>query len=396
MTPRPFRLLTELPRSDLGIGLFYLVFGAIIQLAGMNILGSFAVNLVPNVMLWPVVLLLGCIGVVLRSSRTTVMIVVCGIAALLALLTGAGVICLLFVFEIIFSGVLYGSQRLSRATQLSSVLLSVVIVIWAAVNTADLQAVLAFALQSVVVFLTPMWWASNVRSQREIADAEQQRATQTALLMEQERQLAGLDTQLAIAAERGKMARDLHDVIAGRLSAIALQSEAALRSSDPSLRAEVIRTSRQTSLQALADMRQMIEVLHTVETEPDPVQSAGAADIAVELTNLAETTRALGTEIRLSIGEVPEISAVSANTLYRICQEALTNAAKHAAGNTVEVDLALIDEEIVLRISNSFPAGPTGTGHGLRNMAFRATELGGQFSASPVRDRWLLEARLPR
>ncbi|AJT40369.1 sensor histidine kinase [Psychromicrobium lacuslunae] len=399
MTPRPFQLLTRLPRADLGIALFYLVFGAIVQLAGINILSSFPLHLGLGPALWPVALLLGCAGVTLRSTRPKLMITLCAIAAALALLSDAGIICLLLVFEIIFSGVLYGSERLSRASQLVAVLLSVLSVLWAVAATANLQAILAFALQAVIVFLTPMWWAGNVRTHRQIAQAEQQRADQAAQLVAQERRLAALDTQLAIATERSRMARDLHDVIAGRLSAIALQSEAALRSTDPELQSEVLQTARRSSVQALTDMRQMIDMLHGGGPDPDSRQSAGAADLAAELRALAKNSSSLDAEIELDFSAVPEISAGSANTLYRICQEALVNAAKHAPGQRILIDLHAAGEDVVLRVYNRLPKelpAPQGTGRGLQNMAFRAQQLGGTFAASAIAEQWQLETRIPR
>lgn len=392
--------LSSIPREDFGIAAFYLLLGGGLQLAGLRGIGVVGLDLFPELTLWPVLLLIACCAIALRSTRTAVMVSLSLVAAVLLALNDAGIIALLLVFEVIFSGTLYAGRALSRSIQVFAIGLSVGSVAAAALAGNGWQLPLAAGLQSVVAFLTPMWWASNVRQQQQIAAAEQERARQAELVVQQERELARLDLELSVTRERGKMARDLHDVIAGRLSAIALQSEAALRSEDPALRTEVLQASRRTSLKALADMRQMIEVLYTGEEALDDPGSAGGLDLDSELRALAVTSRISGNPVNLDAHIPQGLSAATASTLYRISQEALTNAAKHAPGQAVVLRLASEAEGLLLTVENPIPqpaiASEDRFGYGLQNMAVRTEELGGSFSAGAQDGNWLLVARLPR
>ena len=150
--------------------------------------------------------------------------------------------------------------------------------------------------------------------------------------------IAALDRQAAIADERNRMARDLHDVVAGHLSAIAIQSEAALgitgAESDERLH-RTLKSVRGNSIDALEEMRSMIGLLRT-----DIVDEAAAPGRLRQLAKLVDSAHAAGTEVAvhddLAPGQLP--TAVD-HTAYRIAQEALTNAIKHAPGHPVELTL---------------------------------------------------------
>lgn len=385
---------TRIPRQDYGTALFYLILASSFQLSGLRWIGG-GFDLFPDLQLWPVLLPLSCAAIALRSTRTTVMLSVTTGSAVLLALDDAGIIALILLFEVIFSGTLYPGRRLSRATQVFAVAISVLSVLAAAILGNGWQPALAVGLQAVIVFLTPMWWAGNLRQQMQITEVEQQRAQQAELMVRQERELARLDLQLSVSRERAKMARDLHDVIAGRLSAIALQSEAALRTDDPTLRSEVLQASRETSLKALADMRQMIDVLHA-EDEADAPGSAGGLDLDAELRALAAATRSAGNPVELRLRIPSNLDAATASTLYRIGQEALTNANKHAPGAPITVQLEGRDDAVLLNVENAVAGKSAGLGYGLTNMTVRATELGGDFSAGVAGNKWRVAVRLPR
>lgn len=392
-------VLSEIPGQDLGTALFYLLLATALQSAGLRWFGGFEFDLFPGLELWPAALLLGSCGIALRSTRPSAMIATASVAAVLLTLDDAGIAALLLLFEVIFTGTRYAGPRLSRATRVFAIAISALSVLAAALAGNGWQPALIVGLQAVVAFLTPMWWAANVRQQEQIAEVEQQRARQAELMVRQERELSRLDLQLSVARERGKMARDLHDVIAGRLSAIALQSEAALRSADAALRNEVLRASRETSLKALADMRQMIDVLHTGEDRRDAPGSAGGLDLGAELQALAEASRAAGNPVELLVRIPDDLGSAASSTLYRISQEALTNANKHAPGQPVTVRLDADPGAARLTVENPLlQAAEPGNrqGYGLANMAVRAAELGGSFSADAAGDHWRVAVRLPR
>jgi signal transduction histidine kinase len=296
---------------------------------------------------------------------------------------------LIFFTDFLYAATLYGSRRTSRV--MIGVAAAAVVVVLAAVLAPAQQwrtAVLA-GLGVLPFVLTPVWWAANVRQQRDIAETERANAGQLA-------KIAELDRRAAVAAERGRMARDLHDVIAGHLSAIAIQSEAALSLPDPKLAKTVLESVRENSVSALEEMRAMIGLLKAEGGDAETTAPARLAD----LSKLVESARASGLEVRVesTVDEVPLPAAVDL-TAYRIAQEALTNAVKHAPGGRVDVDLRYVDGVLAVEVRNDVHhrhAPPAdGSGTGLLNMRERADAVGGTLTAGPAEDGWLVRAELP-
>ncbi|MFI5538090.1 sensor histidine kinase [Nocardia sp. NPDC051900] len=297
--------------------------------------------------------------------------------------------------DLIYAAVLYAGRRASRITALSWSTLSVVVVVLTLALTGDLRAV-ALALVAVFSFVaTPIWWANSVRTHKEVAHAERTRAEALTLVAE-------LDRRAAIADERTTMARDLHDVIAGHLSAIALHSEAALgvlarRDADPAV-AGIMRSIRANSVSALEEMRTMIGLLHSDD---------GAAEVAAprtlaQLPILVDAARAAGISVRVreSLDGAALPSAVD-QAAYRIVQEALTNAMKHAPGQEVSIDVRTEQERLTISVRNrTTPARPhravdRGGRRGLVNMRERAAALGGSLRAGTDSGHWEVLATLP-
>ncbi|MFJ7216874.1 sensor histidine kinase [Amycolatopsis sp. NPDC098790] len=291
--------------------------------------------------------------------------------------------------DFLYAATLYGSRRTSRVL-IGVAALSVVTVLAGVLLLGQgwRTAVLA-AVSTLPFVLTPVWWAANVRQQRDIADAERSNAGQLA-------KIAELDRRAAVAAERGRMARDLHDVIAGHLSAIAIQSEAALSLSDPKLAKTVLASVRENSVSALAEMRAMIGLL---KTEGASAETTAPARLA-ELSRLVESARASGLAVTVESTvdkKIPLPTAVDL-TAYRIAQEALTNAVKHAPGGQVDVDIRHFDGILEVQVRNDVHHPPTateGSGTGLLNMRERADAVGGKLTAGPSGDGWLVRAELP-
>ncbi|MEV6323304.1 histidine kinase [Nocardia sp. NPDC051787] len=295
--------------------------------------------------------------------------------------------------DLIYSAVLYAGRRASRITTLCWSAFSGLIVVLTLALTADPRAV-ALALVAVFSFVaTPIWWANSVRTHKEIAAAERTRAQALTLV-------ADLDRRAAIADERTTMARDLHDVIAGHLSAIAIQSEAALRMParhDPAV-AGILRSIRSNSVGALQEMRTMIGLLHS----DGDAEEVGAPRRLAQLSILVDAARAAGISVRVheALDGAALPSAVD-QAAYRIVQEALTNAMKHAPGQEVSIDVRAEDEVLSVTIRN--PAGSVRPHHaaaqaghrGLVNMRERAAALGGSFRAGMASGCWEVLVRLP-
>jgi signal transduction histidine kinase len=291
--------------------------------------------------------------------------------------------------DFLYAATLYGSRRTSRV-MIGVAALSVVSVPAAVLLLGQQWRTAVLAAVSVLPFvLTPVWWAANVRQQRDVADAERANAGQLA-------KIAELDRRAAVAAERGRMARDLHDVIAGHLSAIAIQSEAALSLQDPKLAKRVLESVRENSVSALEEMRAMIGLL---KTEGADAETTAPARLA-ELAKLVESARASGLAVTVesTVDEQVPLPAAVDLTAYRITQEALTNAVKHAPGGQVDVDIRYLDGVLAVEVRNDVHHPHTaaeGTGTGLLNMHERADAVGGTLTAGPAGESWLVRAELP-
>jgi signal transduction histidine kinase len=204
---------------------------------------------------------------------------------------------------------------------------------------------------------------------------------------------------LAVAEERVRVARELHDVVAHALSIIAVQADAAeaalLR--DPGRAADPLRAIRASAREALDDMRHMLALLRSDEDEPlAPVRSLP------DLFALVESTRAAGLVIDAHLPGEAELGRDAVDpavgtTCYRLVQEALTNALRYAAG-PVRLDVVLAPRVLRVCVANQLPAEPSatsGTGRGLIGLAERVRNAGGSFSAGTEGTQFVLRAELP-
>ncbi|WP_433575643.1 sensor histidine kinase [Nocardia brasiliensis] len=298
--------------------------------------------------------------------------------------------------DLMYAAVLYSAKRTSRWVIIGWATFSVLLVLVTAVVAHDLRAI-SLALLVVLAFIaTPLWWANSVRTHKDIAAAERARAQALTLVAE-------LDRRAAIADERTTMARDLHDVIAGHLSAIAIQSEAALgvltRKQPDAAVTGIMQSIRSNSVSALQEMRTMIGLLRSDGEGEDEV---AAPRRLAQLSILVDAARAAGIAVRVheALDDTELPSAVD-QTAYRIIQEALTNAMKHAPGQGVDIDVSARDGELRVAVSNPVPAitvrrSENGDPHrGLINMRERAAALGGSFTAGANAGTWEVQATLP-
>lgn len=186
---------------------------------------------------------------------------------------------------------------------------------------------------------------------------------------------------LAAAEERLRIARDLHDVVAHSLSVIAVQADAAeaALAVDPERAAEPVRTIRTTAREALTEIRGVLDLLRN-----DDARTPGALDAAA-LTGLVEAARCSGAvvELRQDIAGVPLTPDLTL-ALYRVAQESLTNALRHAPGADIIVDVAREGDTLTVRVANTAPAvapDQSGSGYGIEGMRERAEALGGSLRA---------------
>ncbi|MET7569802.1 sensor histidine kinase [Streptomyces sp. NPDC005492] len=208
------------------------------------------------------------------------------------------------------------------------------------------------------------------------------------------------DTLLEHAArgERARIARELHDVVAHHISMIAVQAETA-RLTTPGLPAEGatrLLAIGDTARTALTEMRRLLGVLR--EDADTGVQRRPQPGLG-QLMELVDASRdAAGSRTRLIVsGPITPLDPGIEVTAYRIVQEALTNARRHAPGAAVDVELRYGDEDLAVRVRDNGPGPATdGTGHGLLGMRERAATVGGTLLTGPAPGGgFLVEARLP-
>ena len=214
---------------------------------------------------------------------------------------------------------------------------------------------------------------------------------------------AAADTMLEFAArgERARIARELHDVVAHHISMIAVQAETARLATPgmPDDGATRLLAIGDTARQALTEMRRLLGVLRedagTASTrEPQPGLE--------QLNDLVDDARAAAAaSTRLIVrGDVASLDPGIELTAYRIIQEALTNARRHAPGAAVDVELCYTRDSLYLRVRDNGPGRSDNgqqTGHGLLGMRERAAMAGGTLQTSGARTGgFVVEAALPR
>jgi len=201
-----------------------------------------------------------------------------------------------------------------------------------------------------------------------------------------------------VLEERTRIAREMHDVVAHHMSMIAVQAETApYRLPDlPTPAREEFTAIAGAAREALIDMRRLLGVLRSEGAEPLTAPQPGLAEIP-ELVTAAQRAGVSAT-VDVAEGEPPpEAVGLAA---YRIVQEALANASRHAPGAVVRVEIRPWIADLSLRVHNGPPSAPPespqGEGHGIAGMRERVTLLGGDFSAGPTAEGgFAVAARLP-
>src|SRR6266540_1073819 len=204
------------------------------------------------------------------------------------------------------------------------------------------------------------------------------------------------EAELAVADERARIARELHDIVGHGVSVMTVQAAAVRRllRSDQERERDALLAVERTGREALAEMRRMVGVLRRSEEAEALSPQPGLR----HLDALVEKSRQAGLPVDLQVeGAAVELPPGVDLAAYRVVQEGLTNALKHARATRAEVQVRYSDREIEVSVANDGrpESGAEGAGHGLLGMRERVAVYGGELEAGPQPAGWFrLRVRL--
>ncbi|HZX02098.1 MAG TPA: histidine kinase [Kribbella sp.] len=216
------------------------------------------------------------------------------------------------------------------------------------------------------------------------ARLRRERAAEQALRAEHETER---ERRLAIAEERTRIARELHDSAGHAINVILVQAGAArlLQERDPAGSRKAITTIEDVARRTLTEISQLVSALRDDEAAPAPTS----------LEDLIESHRASGHQIVVeTTGQYDEMPRPVSAAIYRILQEALTNASRHGAGGA-EIVLRFGPQYVDATVTNTIGHSSSHGGHGIIGMRERATLLGGVLETATADSRFQLHAHIP-
>jgi signal transduction histidine kinase len=214
-----------------------------------------------------------------------------------------------------------------------------------------------------------------------------------------EKALVEAQARAAVAEERARIARELHDVVTHHVNLVVLQAMAAsgMLDRDPEKVREPLQVIERSGREALTEMRRLLGVLRDDAAEPPLAPQPGADDV----DELVGSARSAGLSVGLAVSGTPRRLPTGLGlTVYRIVQESLTNAARHAAGSRVGVSLRYEPEAVEVAVvddgGRDVEHAPAGGGRGLLGMRERVAVYAGTLDAGPVPEGgFAVHARLP-
>ncbi|GAA4194140.1 sensor histidine kinase [Microbacterium oryzae] len=341
----------------------------------------------------------GSAALIARRRRPLTAAIVCGVVAVLPLPLSMGG--QLAVFVALYALGVHSTTR--RAWTGYGIVAGITLVVsglatWLALTRPDLPADPHFsvsspatALPNAIVFLVPTLLGLTVGNRRRYIDALLARAADLARERDQR-------AQLAVADERARIAREMHDIVSHSLTVMITLSEGAAAQAEagrPGAPA-AMRTVAETGRASLAEMRRLLGVLRS----PDEGAAVAPLPGADDLDALVERFRGAGLAVRLTRDGAPIADAALALTVFRIVQEGLTNVLRHAPGaRRVAAVVRREDGRVVVEIVNGPgtrpDSGPSGRGTGIIGLRERAALYAGTIEAGATADGgWRLHAEL--
>jgi signal transduction histidine kinase len=250
----------------------------------------------------------------------------------------------------------------------------------------------ALVFRSVAVVAIAALTGMYVVARRRVVQGLTERAERA----ERERHLLA---ERARAQERARLAAEMHDVVAHRVTLMVLQAGALrVRAPDEATR-QAAEELRGTGCQALDELRDVVGLLRRGPGERPAADSGPLPDLSA----LVAESAAVGVPVEFAEhGDPPAASPAVGRTAYRVVQEALTNARKHAPGAAVHVDVRYRTDGVTLTVRNAAASGEpdadlagSGSGMGLAGLRERVELIGGTFTAGPHLDGFRVEAALP-
>jgi signal transduction histidine kinase len=269
--------------------------------------------------------------------------------------------------------------------------------LWAAFRIVrPVQDVMVLTIGAVMIFAFSWILGEFAGARRAYHDAVEQRVR----LLETERDQ---QARIAVAEERTRIARELHDVVAHAVSVIVVQADGATYAirDNPDLAEQAMRTISDTGREALTELRRLLDVLRRTDESGDADRSPQPGLAA--LPEMLDKVRAIGLPVMLVFrGDLAGLPAAVGLGIYRIVQEALTNTLKHGGpGTSSAVRVEQVNGQIEVEVTDDGRGTPRelaefSGGNGLIGMRERAAVLGGTLDAGPRRSGgWQVLARFP-
>ena len=382
-------------RDDVLIAVVGLLGGLVLWALGLDTRGGHGVD--PHaLLLLPLVAMSGA-ELLRRTMPNTALAIGCT-AMLADQFTDGNVATIAMFTDLVYAAVLYGTPAAARRIPAVSMVATAAVTVTALVVFQDAQAVL-LGLVFALVSVAPAWTGVSVRTHRDAAEAAQLRAEQTALLAE-------IDRTQAVTAERARMARELHDMVANHLSAIAIHSTAALSIDKPGTSRDALAVIRENSVEGLAEMRRLIGLLRDRGAGAEPAAVPRLTGVDALLDQARTNGAPSGLEFTLTDTRKDGLPLPAPVELaaYRIIQESLTNALKHASPGEITVGLGQDEQTLTVWVTSPYGERPgpraPGSGAGLVGMRERVALLDGRFESGPVTNGdgatiWRVRAQLP-
>ena len=228
------------------------------------------------------------------------------------------------------------------------------------------------------------------------------------LMVEEDR-----SAQLAVAEERVRIARELHDIVAHGVSLMTIQIAAARRvaTKNPESASESLEAAEETGRQTLSELEGMLAALRGADAAVGAAAGTGGGPSEpgrsplpriADLQALVDTVRQTGRTVRFDIlGDAPPMPARVETTVYRLVQEAITNAVRYGGDAPIDVQIIFSPTALTVFVDDEGPGAPpkrsVGSGHGLAGMRERLAAVGGTLEAGP-RDPgpgWRVYASIP-